>query len=145
MEKETYTYEYPRPAVTCDCVVFRYEGSTLKALLIERGGDPYKGYWALPGGFLNMDENAEQGALRELEEETGLKLPHATEFGCFSEVDRDPRGRTISIAYYAFTEETEVRGLDDAAKAQWFAIDEIPPLAFDHDLILKKALSCLNR
>ena len=140
-----YTYEYPRPAVTCDCVVFRYEGTTLKILLIERGNEPYKGCWAIPGGFLNMDENGEQGALRELEEETGLKLDHAIEFGCSSEVDRDPRGRTISIAYYAFTKETEVRGSDDAAKAQWFAIDEIPPLAFDHDLIIKKALNCLKQ
>lgn len=145
MKKQTYTYEYPRPAVTCDCVVFRYEGSTLKTLLIERGNEPYKGCWAIPGGFLNMDENGEQGALRELEEETGLKLQHAIEFGCFSEVNRDPRGRTISIAYYAITEEKDVRGCDDAAKAQWFAINEIPPLAFDHDLILKKALNCLKQ
>jgi len=140
MENETYTYKYPHPAVTCDCVVFRLEDGVWKTLLIERGNEPYKGCWAIPGGFLNMDENAEQGALRELEEETGLRLPHAIQFGAFSEVGRDPRERTISIAYYTVTEEKEVRGCDDAAKAQWFPIDQMPPLAFDHDEMFKKAL-----
>ena len=145
MKSQTYTYEYPRPAVTCDCVVFRFEDNKLKTLLIERGGEPYKGCWAIPGGFLNMDENAEQGALRELEEETGLKLNHAEEFGAFSEVDRDPRGRVISIAFYTITEESDVKGCDDAAKAQWFALDEIPQLAFDHSLMLRKALQRLQQ
>ena len=140
MENQTYTYKYPRPAVTTDCVVFRFDGSQLKTLLIERGNEPYKGCWAFPGGFLNMDENAEQCALRELEEETGLKLDHVEEFGTFSEVDRDPRGRVISIAFYGITELSEVKGGDDAAKAQWFPIDEIPPLAFDHDRMLEQAL-----
>ena len=86
--------------MTTDCVVFRLENGTLKTPLIERGNEPYKGFWAFPGGFLNMDENAEQGALRELEEETGLKLEHIEEFGTFSTVDRDPRGRVISIAFF---------------------------------------------
>ena len=113
MENQTYTYKYPRPAVTTDCVVFRFDGSQLKTLLIERGNEPYKGCWAFPGGFLNMDENAEQCALRELEEETGLKLDHVEEFGTFSEVDRDPRGRVISIAFYGITELSEVKGGDD--------------------------------
>ena len=140
MDDQVYTYKYPHPAVTCDCVVFRYEGGTWYTLLIERGNDPYKGCWAIPGGFLNMDEDAEQGALRELEEETGLKLPHAVQFGAFTKVDRDPRGRTISIAYYTVTDKKEVSGCDDAAKAQWFPIDEIPTLAFDHDEMFKKAL-----
>lgn len=145
MESQTYTYKYPRPAVTTDCVVFRIESNRLKTLLIERGNEPYKGYWAFPGGFLNMDENAEHGALRELEEETGLKLEHVEEFGSFSEVNRDPRGRVISIAFYGITEHTEVKGGDDAAKAQWFSIDEIPPLAFDHDKMLEKALDRLRK
>lgn len=147
MENQTYTYKYPRPAVTTDCVVFRFDGDRLKTLLIERGNEPYKGCWAFPGGFLNMDENAEQCALRELEEETGLKLEHVEEFGTFSEVNRDPRGRVISIAFIGFTEITEVKGGDDAAKAQWFPIDEIPPLAFDHDLMLEQALKkiCKNQ
>ena len=145
MEAQTYTYKYPRPAVTTDCVVFRLEEGKLKTLLIERGNEPYKGCWAFPGGFLNMDENAEQGALRELEEETGLKLHDIEEFGTFSEVDRDPRGRVITIAFYAITDQKEVRGGDDAAKAQWFPIDDTPPLAFDHGLMLKKALEKLHK
>ena len=145
MEEQTYTYKYPRPAVTTDCVVFRLENGILKTLLIERGNEPYKGYWAFPGGFLNMDENAEQGALRELEEETGLKLKHIEEFGTFSTVDRDPRGRVISIAFYGITDLAEVKGGDDAAKAQWFPIDGIPPLAFDHDEMLERALARLHK
>ena len=140
MEEQKYTYKYPHPAVTTDCVVFGVDGKELRILLIERGNEPYKGCWAFPGGFLNMDENAEQGALRELEEETGLKLNSVKEFGTFSDVNRDPRERVISIAFYALAEKTDVQGGDDAAKAQWFALDELPPLAFDHDLMLKKAL-----
>lgn len=145
MEAQTYTYNYPRPAVTTDCVVFRFEGDTLLTLLIQRGNEPYKGCWAFPGGFLNMDENAEQGALRELEEETGLKLHDIEEFGTFSDVHRDPRGRVISIAFYGFSDHKEVKGGDDAAKAQWFSLDEIPPLAFDHDLMLEKAFERLRK
>ena len=144
MEEQKYTYKYPHPAVTTDCVVFGIDGHKLKILLIERGNDPYKGYWAFPGGFLNMDENAEQGALRELKEETGLALDKVKEFGTYSEVNRDPRERVISIAFYVITKTTEVKGGDDAAKAQWFALDELPPLAFDHDLMLKNALQKLK-
>jgi len=144
MEEQRYTYKYPRPAVTTDCVVFGFDGHKLKTLLIERGNEPYKGYWAFPGGFLNMDETAEQGALRELMEETGLKLQHIKEFGTFTEVNRDPRDRVISIAFYALTKESDVQGGDDAAKAKWFAIDEVPRLAFDHDLMLQKALQRLK-
>lgn len=143
MENQTYTYNYPRPAVTTDCVVFRLERNKLATLLVERGNEPYKGCWAFPGGFLNMDENAEQGALRELEEETGLQLQTVKEFGTFSDVNRDPRGRVISIAFYALTNKKEVEGNDDAAKAQWFSIDNIPPLAFDHNKMLEKALKRL--
>ena len=144
MEEQNYTYKYPRPAVTTDCVVFSVDDHKLKILLIERGHEPYKGFWAFPGGFLNMDENAEQGALRELREETGLKLQHIKELGSFSEVNRDPRGRVISIAFYALDRKSEVKGDDDAAQAQWFALDEVPRLAFDHDLMLKKALQKLK-
>ena len=144
MEEQNYTYKYPRPAVTTDCVVFSVDDHKLKILLIERGHEPYKGFWAFPGGFLNMDENAEQGAFRELREETGLKLQHIKELGSFSEVNRDPRGRVISIAFYALDRKSEVKGDDDAAQAQWFALDEVPRLAFDHDLMLKKALQKLK-
>ena len=142
-----YTYKYPHPAVTTDCVVFGMDGAKLKTLLIERGNEPYKGCWAFPGGFLNMDENATQGALRELAEETGLKLEHIKEFGTFSDVNRDPRERVISIAFYALINinKVDVEGGDDASKAQWFALDEVPPLAFDHDLMLKKAQQQLKK
>ena len=101
-KNKLYTYEYPRPAVTTDCVVFGYDAKEgLSVLLIERGADPYKGRWAFPGGFLNMDEKADDGAARELKEETGLDVDKGAleQLGCFSDVDRDPRGRVISIAF----------------------------------------------
>ena len=144
MEKQKYTYDYPRPAVTTDCVVFGLDGHELKVLLIERGNEPYKGFWAFPGGFLNMDETAEQGALRELKEETGLDLRYIKQVGAFSDVNRDPRGRVITIAFYALTKKTKVQGGDDAAKAQWFALNEVPPLAFDHEQMLQKALHMIK-
>jgi len=144
MENQKYTYDYPRPAVTTDCVVFGLDGHELKVLLIERGNEPYKGFWAFPGGFLNMDETAEQGALRELKEETGLDLRYIKQIGAFSDVNRDPRGRVITIAFYTLTKKTKVQGGDDATKAQWFAPNEMPPLAFDHDQMLQKALHMIK-
>ena len=136
-----YTYKYPRPAVTADCVVMTKEANP-HVLLIERGFDPFKGRWAFPGGFMNMDETAEQCAIRELEEETGLKVSSIHQIGAYSKVDRDPRGRTITVAYLATIDApTEVCGQDDAARAEWFPIDALPPLAFDHDDIMKDALS----
>jgi len=145
METQFYTYKYPHPAVTADCVLFGFDGKKTNILLIQRGGEPYKGYWAFPGGFMNIDEAAEQAAVRELFEETGLKLNHVRQIGAFSKVDRDPRERVITIAYYTITKIMEVQGLDDAAKAQWFPLDELPPLAFDHNLILRKALEQLKK
>ena len=128
----SYTYKYPRPAVTADCVVITKEAEP-KVLLIQRGFDPYKGYWALPGGFMNMDETTNECAIRELKEETGLELPSLHQVGAFSKVDRDPRGRTISIAYLAvIAVPVEVKGEDDAVKAAWFPINNLPALAFDH-------------
>ena len=144
MEKGHYTYDYPRPAVTTDCVVFGFDGRDLKILLIERGLEPYKGAWAFPGGFLNMDETAEQGALRELKEETGLDLNYLKQVGAFSDIDRDPRTRVITIAFYALAKKSNVRGGDDAAKAQWFSLNDVPRLAFDHDYILRKAMQKLR-
>jgi 8-oxo-dGTP diphosphatase len=140
MEEQMYTYKYPHPAVATDCVIFGFDGIKLHVLLIERGGEPYKGMWAFPGGFLKMEEDAEQGALRELKEETNLTAKYIEQFYTFSDPHRDPRERIISIAYYALVKIQEVKGGDDAAKAQWFAIDEIPRLAFDHDRILRKAM-----
>ena len=144
MSKETYTYEYPRPSVTSDCVIFGYDAKGLSVLLIERGQEPFKGSWAFPGGFMQMDEDAETCARRELEEETGLQGVKVEQFGTFSDVNRDPRGRTVTIAHLALVKKSEVKGADDAAKAEWFPIDSVPSLAFDHDRILRVALKELR-
>lgn len=134
-----YTYKYPRPAVTADCVVITNEPLP-KVLLIQRGADPYKGAWAFPGGFMNMDETTEQCAIRELEEETGLKVTDLHQIGAYSKLDRDPRGRTITVAYLAILDSpAAVNGQDDAAKAEWFPITDLPHLAFDHYDIMKDA------
>jgi 8-oxo-dGTP diphosphatase len=125
--------------VTADCVVIT-KGDTPQVLLIQRGFEPFKGCWAIPGGFMDMDETTEQCAIRELEEETGLKISDVRQIGAFSKVDRDPRGRTITVAYLAIVDAPlEVKGLDDAAKAQWFPLSALPPLAFDHADILREA------
>ena len=140
MEEQNYTYQYPHPAVATDCVVFGFDGKKLKVLLIRRGVEPFKDMWAFPGGFMRMDETAEQCALRELVEETGLELTQMKQLGVFSDIDRDPRERVISVAFYALAKSSEVLGGDDAAIAQWFAIDDVPHLAFDHDYILRQAM-----
>ena len=136
-----YTYKYPRPAVTADCVVMTNE-ATPKVLLIQRGSEPFKGCWAFPGGFMNMDETTEQCAIRELEEETGLKVNNLHQIGAYSKVDRDPRGRTVTVAYLAIIDAPlAVKGLDDAAEAQWFSINALHPLAFDHNEIMADAIA----
>ena len=145
MANAKYTYDYPHPAVTTDCVIFGYDQKDgLSVLLVERGIDPYKGHWAFPGGFLRIDEDAEAGARRELEEETGLRATFIEQLGCFSEVNRDPRERVITIAFFALVNKAEVKGGDDAAAAKWFPIISVPSLAFDHDRILRVALSHLK-
>ena len=144
MEENKYCYKYPHPAVTTDCVIFGFDGSALQVLLIERGIEPFKGKWAFPGGFLNMDETAGEGALRELKEETGLENAYIEQFNTYSDPGRDPRERVITIAHYALVRIQEVKGGDDAAKAQWFPIDEVPQLAFDHDKILRDAMRKLR-
>ena len=138
-----YSYKYPRPAVTADCVVIGSAADSSRyVLLIQRGNEPYKGCWALPGGFMDMDETLEQCALRELKEETGLTPSgDITELKSFSTVDRDPRGRTITVAFLIEMTLTEAKGGDDAADARWFPLNELPPLAFDHDEIIKEALA----
>lgn len=141
----TYTYKYPRPSVTADCIVMTREPEP-QVLLIQRGQEPFKECWAFPGGFMNMDETTEQCAIRELEEETGLKVNNLHQIGAYSKVNRDPRGRTVTVAYLAIIEApVEVLGQDDAAKAQWFPINALPPLAFDHNEILKDAMAMYNR
>lgn len=126
MEEAKYCYKYPHPAVTTDCVVFGFDGKRLNVLLI-------------------IDETAEQSAMRELREETGLELKHLKQFGTFTAVNRDPRERVITIAFYALARKSDVQGGDDAAKAQWFPIEDVPPLAFDHDYILQKATEQLKK
>ena len=144
MEENKYCYRYPHPAVTTDCVIFGFDGECLQVLLIERGIEPYKGKWAFPGGFLKMDETAEEGARRELKEETGLDGAYMEQFHTFSAPERDPRERVITIAYYALVKIQEVKGGDDAASARWFPLDDIPSLAFDHDYILRMATQRLR-
>ena len=131
--------------MTTDCVIFGFDGEVLKVLLVERGGEPYKGCWAFPGGFLNMDETTDECAVRELEEETGLKDVFVEQLQAFSDVDRDPRGRTITVAYYALVNPVgmNVAGYDDAADARWFALSDMPSLAFDHEHVLQVALQRL--
>lgn len=140
-----YQYKYEHMAVTTDCVIFTWEENTLKVLLVRRGGEPYKGLWAFPGGFLQMKETAMEGALRELREETALEPAAIVELGVFSDVDRDPRERVITIAYYALVKPSSVVGGDDADEAAWFPANSLPPLAFDHEKIFEAALDRLRR
>lgn len=140
-----YNYKYPHPAVTTDCVIFGYDiREGLSVLLVQRGIDPFKGRWAFPGGFLKIDEDADTGARRELMEETGFEAESISQFGTFTAVDRDPRERVITIAYMALVRKGSVQGGDDAADARWFPVSAVPPLAFDHDRILRIALERLK-
>ena len=139
-----YTYKYPRPAVTADCVVITNEQQP-KVLLIQRGNEPFKGCWAFPGGFMDMDETTEHCAVRELKEETGLAVSDLHQIGTYSKIGRDPRGRTISVAYLVIIDSpVEVTGQDDATKAEWFPITNLPHLAFDHFDIMQDALRIYN-
>lgn len=134
-----YAYQYPRASVTADAVLFAEKDGQTYVLLIQRGNDPYKGYWAFPGGFLNMDETVARCAERELEEETGIRLTGMQLVGLYSDVERDPRGRVITAAYTAMTTMPEAVAADDAAAARWWPLSALPQLAFDHDKILADA------
>lgn len=142
----TFTYAYPHPAVAADIVVFTLRLGALNVLLIERGAEPYLGAWALPGGFLQPDEELDQCARRELLEETGVDADLLVQFGNFSAPDRDPRERVISVAYLALLPSDELRleAQTDAAQARWFPVGQLPRLAFDHDQILARALEVLG-
>ena len=144
-KKVKYSYKHPPPAVTTDCVIFCFDGKDLSVLLIKRGVEPFKGSWAFPGGFLKMDESADECALRELKEETGLTPEHLEQFHTFTAVDRDPRERVVTIAYFALIKKSNVVGGDDATEAKWFKIDELPTLAFDHKQIFKEAHTALKQ
>lgn len=146
MRTQKYCYDYPRPSVTTDCIIFGFDGLDINVLLIERGIEPYKGQLAFPGGFVQMDESTEECAKRELFEETGIKNVFIEQLYTFSDVKRDPRGRVITVAYFALvkTSDYELLAGDDAIKAQWFKLKDIPTLAFDHDSILRIAQTRLK-
>lgn len=137
----SYTYEYPHAAITADCVIYGFDGEHLKILLVERGVEPYKGMWALPGGFMRIDESVEETARRELFEETGLKDIFMTQFRVFSRVDRDPRERVVTVVFTALVrpEDYVLTAGDDATNALWFDERFLPPLAFDHADIIGEA------
>lgn len=141
-----YTYKYPHPAVTADCIVFACQNEKTQVLLIKRGSEPCKDMWALPGGFMNIDETAEEAAIRELKEETGIDVKEVTQVGAYSKVDRDPRERVITIAFYTVIDNpVKAVGQDDAKQAEWFTLDNLPTLAFDHSEILSAAIGILNK
>lgn len=142
----SHTYPFPRPAVTVDAVILSPLEQGYEVLLIRRGHEPYEGRWALPGGFLDMDEELEEAAARELEEETGLEGIALEQFGTFGKIGRDPRGRTVSVAYMAIVgARPQARAGDDAAEVGWFPLMGLPDLAFDHGEILDHARAVLKR
>jgi len=146
-EKGKYIYEWPRPMVTVDAAVFRYSAGKPELLLIKRKNEPYKGKWAFPGGFVDMDEELEDAVVRELAEETGLTDVPLEQMHAFGTIGRDPRGRQITIVFMGITDEqqTGVKAGDDAAEAKWFDIENLPDnLAFDHDNVAKFAIKKLK-
>ncbi len=137
-----YTYEFERPNLAVDCVVFGLDEEDLKILLIQRDLPPFKGKWAVPGGFVHIAESLEEAAKRELEEETGVEDVFLEQLYTFGDVKRDPRERVVSVAYYALVNlrDHEIRAATDARNAAWFSVDDLPPLAFDHNRIVDVAL-----
>ncbi|MFO0714383.1 MAG: NUDIX domain-containing protein [Sandaracinus sp.] len=136
-----FTYAHPRPALTVDAVVLAFDAGRLSVLLVKRGLPPFEGAWALPGGFVHVDETLDRAVRRELAEETGLTDVYLEELKTFSRVDRDPRERVISVAFVALVRgrSTRIHEGSDAAEARWFALEALPPLAFDHAEILEAA------
>jgi len=136
-----YHYAYPHPAVSTDIVIFTIQEEQLKVLLIRRLSDPYRGGWALPGGFVGIDEDLEQAALRELKEETGISGVYLEQLYTFGKPDRDPRERVITVAYYTLVpiDRLSVAAGSDARETGWFNIEALPELAFDHRQIINKA------
>ncbi len=142
-----YTYEYPRPALTVDVVIFTLRESRLQVLLIRRGEPPFEGMWALPGGHVHMDEALEEAAGRELAEETGVQAAYLEQLYTYGDPGRDPRGRVVTVAYYALVPADapfQAEGGGDAGQACWFPIEELPQLAFDHADIVRYALRRLR-
>jgi 8-oxo-dGTP diphosphatase len=140
----TYTYKYPRPSLTVDAAVFRRKNESFELLLIQRKFPPFKDSWALPGGFVDMDETLEDAVVRELTEETNLSGVELHQLQAFSSLNRDPRGRTISVVFWGILKNNQeaVAG-DDAKNAEWFDLDKLPELAFDHSEVVQKAIKKL--
>ena len=136
-----FSYEYPRAALTVDCVVFGLDEDDLQVLLIQRDLPPFEGDWALPGGFVRLEESLEEAARRELQEETGIENVFLEQLYTIGTVDRDPRERVVTVAYYALVNLSDhrVQAATDARNAAWFAVDDVPTLAFDHPEILEMA------
>ncbi|MFB0556097.1 MAG: NUDIX domain-containing protein [Phycisphaerae bacterium] len=146
-EKGKYVYDWPRPMVTVDAVVLTKTDDKIKVLLINRGNEPFKGMWALPGGFVGMDEELEDAVVRELEEEAGLTGIRLEQMRTYGTIGRDPRGRMITIVFMgiASEEQTKIKAGDDAAQAQWFDIEELPEnMAFDHNEVVRFAVEKLK-
>ncbi|NUN66370.1 NUDIX hydrolase [Pseudanabaena biceps] len=138
------TYEYPRPALTVDCIVFGLDAELkLKVMLIKRDIPPFIGQWAIPGGFVRIDETLGEAALRELQEETGIRNVFLEQLYTFGDLGRDPRDRTITVAYYALINliDQNIHATTDAREANWFTLTQIPQLAFDHNQILEVAIA----
>lgn len=146
MRANRYTYAHPHPAVTVDCVVFGFDNADLKLLLIRRKTPPFQDGWALPGGFVRLDESVEAAARRELSEETGLGELYLEQLFTFGEVNRDPRERVISVAYYALLKLSDhhVQAGTDADAVAWFPVAKLPKLAFDHELVVAHGLQRLK-
>jgi 8-oxo-dGTP diphosphatase len=137
-----YTYNHPRPSVTVDVAIFRPIDGLFQVLLIKRAQDPFQDCYALPGGFIEMEESLEQAAARELTEETSLMDIHLVQVGTFSEPDRDPRGRVITTAFagmFIDDQTPEITAGDDAIELGWFNLHQLPDLAFDHLQIIQAA------
>ncbi|RUT77853.1 NUDIX domain-containing protein [Ancylomarina longa] len=142
-----FTYKYPRPALTVDCAIFCKIKSIYHILLIQRANPPFQKLWAFPGGFVDIDEDIDAAAYRELKEETGFEGLALCQFKTYGKPDRDPRGRTVSVVYYAILESENlpiVKGEDDALKADWIPLNHLPELAFDHQKILSDLLDYLQ-
>ncbi len=142
----SYTYTYPRPMVTVDMMLVRFRNDRLEVLLIRRDRPPFEGRWAIPGGFVEMNEPLEAAARRELQEETGLSEPALAQLWTAGDPGRDPRGRTISVLFGGLLAPPfpQARAGDDAREVRWFSFAELPPLAFDHETLLQRGLDILR-
>jgi len=148
-QRQRFCYDHPRPAVTVDIILFVFQEEQLRVLLIRRANDPFKGKWALPGGFVGENEDLYDAALRELKEETNVSNVYLEQLYTVGKPDRDPRTRVITVAYFALLSaeevaQQEVHGASDAGEARWWDIYSLPELAFDHRQILDYALQRLR-